>query len=276
MCHNKTQKYAKSKKELCKTKVEFRAGTFFENSKLSIFQILGFVNLWVDAVPLKVICCQLEIDRSAAVNWSSFCREVVLDAFIANPMKLGGPGKIVEIDESKFGKRKYHRGHHVEGQWVFGGYERGSGRVFMIAVEKRDANTLIPIIQQWIEPGTTIISDFWKAYDCLNLAGFKHLKVNHSLHFKDPETGAHTNAIESSWRAAKASMSPSGRRKAHIPGNLARYMFFKKCKDEEINKTIDFFKLAGRLYPGKKKEKILENVPLDFSELSDEDIFDGD
>ncbi|KAK9696722.1 hypothetical protein QE152_g31392 [Popillia japonica] len=31
-------------------------------------------------------------------------------------------------------------------------------------------------------------------------------RVNHSITFKDPETGAHTNSIESSWRAAKSSM----------------------------------------------------------------------
>ena len=36
---------------------------------------------------------------------------------------IGGNGIEVEIDESKFGKRKYYRGHRVEDQWVFGGRE---------------------------------------------------------------------------------------------------------------------------------------------------------
>ena len=35
---------------------------------------------------------------------------------------VGGPGHIVEIDESKFGKRKYNKGHPVgDKSWVFGG-----------------------------------------------------------------------------------------------------------------------------------------------------------
>ena len=37
--------------------------------------------------------------------------------------KLGGLGKIVEIDESKIAKRKYRQGHVMEGQWVFEGIE---------------------------------------------------------------------------------------------------------------------------------------------------------
>ena len=69
---------------------------------------------------------------------------------------IGGVGKIVEIDESKFGKRKYHRGRRVDGVWVFGGIERES-RCFMVSVEDRTAATLIPIIKQYILPGTVCL-----------------------------------------------------------------------------------------------------------------------
>ncbi len=80
---------------------------------------------------------QVEIAKQTAVNWASFCREVIYDALILNKQKLGGPGVEVEIDESKFGRRKYYKGYWVEDQWVFGMFERGTGRVVMIPVEKR-------------------------------------------------------------------------------------------------------------------------------------------
>ena len=35
-------------------------------------------------------------------------------------VKIGGPNKTVDIDESKLSWRKYHREHPVKGQWVFG------------------------------------------------------------------------------------------------------------------------------------------------------------
>ena len=34
--------------------------------------------------------------------------------------KIGGRGKIIQLDESKFGKRKFNRGRRVEGHWVLG------------------------------------------------------------------------------------------------------------------------------------------------------------
>jgi len=110
---------------------------------------------------------------------------------------------VVKIDESKFRKRKYYKGHHIECQCVFGGIQRTSGQIFLVPVEKRDKNTLTKIILAWIKPRTTIISDCWKAYYDLEDLGYSHLTINHSITFVDPVTGAHTNSIESTWRHAK-------------------------------------------------------------------------
>ena len=75
---------------------------------------------------------------------------------------IGGPGVEVEIDELKFGKRKYRRGLQVEGRWVFRGREKNyKSKIFMVPVDNRKKKTLIPIIQKYIKPGSIIHSDCW-------------------------------------------------------------------------------------------------------------------
>jgi hypothetical protein len=63
---------------------------------------------------------EYQIDERILYDWFQFFREVVLDFIESKSEMNGGEGKIVEIDESKFGKRKYHRCHYVKDQWVFG------------------------------------------------------------------------------------------------------------------------------------------------------------
>jgi len=95
---------------------------------------------------------------------------------------------IVEIDESKYFHRKYHRGQWREGKWVFGGVERGSGRCFLVEVGDRTAMTLEAIIRQKILPGTHIMSNGWAAYRNLEqLANgiYTHSVVVHERNFVD-------------------------------------------------------------------------------------------
>ena len=77
-------------------------------------------------VPAKRILHEYGHGSHTVTDWRQFVREAMAVYLQDNSQKIGGPDKIVEIDESKFGKRKYLRGHRVQGQWIFGGVERGS------------------------------------------------------------------------------------------------------------------------------------------------------
>jgi transposase-like protein len=118
---------------------------------------------------------------------------------------IGGKDVIVEIDESKFGKRKYHRGHHIEGAWVLGLVERTpERRIILLEVEKRDEKTLSHLINRYVHPDSIIYTDGWKGYNGLRRMDFAHLSVNHRRYFVDPTTGVHTNTIEGNWSSIKA------------------------------------------------------------------------
>lgn len=82
--------------------------------------------------------------RRTCSAYINFFRNLVADSLDNEDFKIRGPGIIVEIDESKFGKRKYHHGHRVEGAWVFGGVERTEERKrFLVQVPDQSANTLL-------------------------------------------------------------------------------------------------------------------------------------
>ena len=89
------------------------------------------------------------------------------------------------------------------GVWVLGGVEIDTNERRMIAVNvenDRSRNSLLPLIEYYIAPGTEIWSDFRKAYDRLEKLivcepPMQHATVNHSKEFKSAD-GVHTNHIE--------------------------------------------------------------------------------
>ena len=118
-------------------------------------------------------------------------------------MQIVGEDVVIEIDESKFAKQKYHRGHNTKLGWVFGGHEKLNGKkCFAVCVPDRTEKTLVDIIVKYIAKGPIIYSDKWAAYNNL-IYGYKHLTVNRSENFKDPTTGCHTNGIEGDWQKMK-------------------------------------------------------------------------
>ena len=96
--------------------------------------------------------------------------------------------------------RKYRQGHRVPERWVFGGIDPESKIGFLVLVDDRSSNTLLPLIQRSIAPGSIVYSDQWTAYNGirhLNVSpAFQHFAVNHQLNFVDPNTGCTTHYIE--------------------------------------------------------------------------------
>ncbi|XP_049307702.1 uncharacterized protein LOC125777304 [Bactrocera dorsalis] len=211
--HKRHVGYFKCSRGNCRTKslISRAAGTWFEGVKISfphVFYIMYFTREGIYRE--NYVSVGKKLSSATISDWYSYCREAVVIFQLDHQEfkgKIGGPGKVVQIDESKFGKRKYNKGRRVEGHWVLGMIEDGSEdlRLEVCSDNVRSAEVLIPLIRKHVHEGTTIRTDFWRAYECLPEYGYNHEKVNHS----DPgnpfvaEDGTHTQRIESHWRVVK-------------------------------------------------------------------------
>jgi transposase-like protein len=176
-------------------------------------------------------------------SFMHYYRQLVTSVLEIEDSVIGGNGIVVEIDESKFGKRKYHRGHMVEGSWVFGGIERTpEKRIFLVTVPDRSAETLLNVLKEHIHPGSIIYSDMWKSYNGINeILGLQHSTVNHSFNFKDPDTGVHTNTVEGLWNGIKLRIPPRNRGQSCIDEHLMEFIWRKQ------NRTRLWFALLEAL-----------------------------
>ena len=99
---------------------------------------------------------------------------------------------------------------------------------YMEVVARRDAATLLPIINTHTAPGTIVHSDEWAAYrNVQNLPNVSsHGTVNHSVTFVDPTTGVHTQNVESYWCRVKTKLKRMRGCHSHqLPSYLDEFMW---------------------------------------------------
>lgn len=224
----------------CEKQVSIRANSFFSQSKLPIQKILLLGYLWLSKV--SVSSCIL-ISGCSSTTISAFVgyfRQLVADNVEIEDVKIGGPQIIVQIDETKLGKRKYNRGHRVEGVWVVGGVEMTPERkCFFIPVETRDENTLLNIIASHVLPGSIVYSDLWRGYfNLTERTGLIHMTVNHSLYFRDPNTGVNTNMIEGTWNGLKLRIPPRNRVASGMEEHLWEFIWRRKNANDLWNALL--------------------------------------
>ena len=98
----------------------------------------------------------------------------------------------------------------------------------MTMVTRRDAATLLPIINRHVRPGSIVWSDEWRAYSRVQQLApvTQHQSINHSIQFVDPVTGVHTQNVESYWNRVKTKFKRmKGVQESMLPSYLDEFMW---------------------------------------------------
>lgn len=220
-------------------------GSFLSGHKISMSQFIFLAYFWSRKTSISAVVSMTKISERSAIQWYSYFRDACSHYLVTHPQQIGGIGVVIEIDECLISRRKYNRGRLINERWVFGGIDPQTNSGFLQIVPDRSAATLLPLVEQYIAPGSIIISDQWAAYN--NIAAinvnppFQHRTVNHSIEFVNAN-GDTTNHIEVMWNNCKRKFKQmSGTSDALLPGHLDEFIWrqrFGRTEDAAFDNIL--------------------------------------
>ena len=88
----------------CRKTCSLRAGSFFEKSKLSLQTWLVLLHWWCREYPVTDAAEEAKVTEATAVQAYQYFRDICTWRLLTldSPMMVGGPGVVVQIDESQF------------------------------------------------------------------------------------------------------------------------------------------------------------------------------
>jgi hypothetical protein len=227
-------------------------GTFFASSRLPARTWLKLLYYFaVNNQQQQLLQHELHLSQQTIVVCKKKCRDFCVEYFNRNPIKIGGEGHKVEVDECLVSRRKYNRGHQVEERWIIGGVDQETGECFFEQLISRDAAHITAAITNYVLPNTILVTDCWKGYnsDLLRNYGIAHMTVNHSMNYVDPQTKATTNHIESLWQKLKmVSGARFGLRTADLRGNIAEFVWRQRFGEKNVAMS-NLLSQIPELYP---------------------------
>lgn len=173
---------------MCDYQVSVTAGTIFQDSRKPL--MLWFRAIWY-VVNQKNGVSALGLQRvlglgsyRTAWTWLHKLRYAMVRP---GRDKLSG---LVEIDETYIGgKKQGKRGRGAEGKSLVAVAveDKGKhfGRIRLCRIADASAGSLIPAVQESIEPGSIVRTDGWKGYLQLPSKGYQHTVVHHSANVGD-------------------------------------------------------------------------------------------
>ena len=140
-----------------------RVESFFSELNAPLTSILKVCCKWFSCHTQVLIESEVRLNRKVVMKIIARLRKVCANFVAQNPVRLGGDGIVVQIDENLFRhKQKYYVGRQPEREiWVFGlaDVPFTPAKISLQIVEDRKASTLVLIIEQVFIPGYIIHSD---------------------------------------------------------------------------------------------------------------------
>ena len=192
---------------------------YLRKSRLKSRQQSDLIKLFVAGSTARAAAEIVGVNRNTAASYFMRLRHLIASKLPS--YELSGE---VEADESYFGGvRKGKRGRGAGGKVaVFGLLKRG-GKVYTAIIPNAKTVTLLPIIEEKVEPESIVYTDHFKAYNALDVSEFHHMRINHSKLFADQAN--HINGIENFWNQAKRHLRRfNGIKKENF------YWFLKECE----------------------------------------------
>jgi transposase-like protein len=247
-----------------------KTGTVFEDSPLGL-------DKWLTAMWMVVNCkngvSSWEIHRALKITQKSawfMDHRIRLALQGTSKMKLGGTGKVVEVDETFIGgkarnmhadvkKRRITGSGPVDKTAVMGILERGdkkkgiTSKVRTTVVDDRKKKTLQAEVRANVEAGAALYSDALKSYDGLE-SEYAHEVVDHAIEYVRGKV--HTNGMENYWSLFKRGLN--GTYVSIEPFHLFRYLdeqeFRYNHRGNKKNPVTDSdrFDMAVRQIVGKR------------------------
>lgn len=209
-------------------------GRWINSGSLSSGQWLRILKLFELELSTRKMALQLKLSYPTVFKAVNTIRASILAHADDAAQLLSGE---VELDESYFGgHRKGKRGRGAAGKVpVFGILER-NGIVSVQVVPDVKAETLLSLTVKKVRRGSIVYTDRFRSYDALMFCGYRHLQVDHSLHFSRGRV--YINGLEGFWSFAKERLM-----KHHGISPLKFPFYLKEMEFRYNHRNQDFYEI---------------------------------
>ena len=207
----------------CANQLYPTAGTPFDRTRTSLrdwFYVMFLFTTTRNGVAAKRVEREIGVTYKTAWRMCHEIRKYMAALDSDNP--LGGPGSIVEVDETLVGGKAAPGEHYLSNKSLVLGMMEKGGELITRVVHNNTRHELCPVVQANVLPGSTIHTDYLRSYLSLADCGYRHERVNHDSRQYVGPRGETVNRVEGFWSMLKRGINGTH---IHVSGkHLPKYL----------------------------------------------------